>query len=183
MMENRKHARRQTQAATAARFAILWLLASPQLLADGRSLVEKPDPLRDKARALVAGVQAFLEGRDSGGAVLQMHRFLREDAQDLGDAMLVLGLKDGGRRRRLAFEEGALQVLTDVVSESGDPNVAAPAARCLAMLAAANSKLRDGAAAAGTVRLLVKMATQSVKTKRGEYEPASLLLAHDRKMR
>ena len=69
MMENRKHARRQTQAATAARFAILWLLASPQLLADGRSLLEKPDPLRDKARALVAGVQAFLEGHIAFGQI------------------------------------------------------------------------------------------------------------------
>ena len=65
MMESRKHARRQRQAATAARLAILWLLASPQLLADGRSLLEKPDPLRDKARALVPSPQNFTDIEDS----------------------------------------------------------------------------------------------------------------------
>lgn len=164
-----------------ASFALLWLLASLPLLASGRRH-EKHDPLRGEARALVAGVQAFLEGRDSGGAVLQLHRFLREDAQDLAAAGIggagsipVLGVKDGGWRRHLAFEAGALQVLTDVISESGDPHVAAPAARCLAMLAAANNKVRDGAVATGTVRLLIKMATQSAKTKRGMYQSPPLI--------
>jgi len=121
------------------------------------------------SRVLVGSVKDFLGGKVGRDSVLQLQIFLSADAQNLADAGLgggvvhTLGLKNGGWRRHVAFEEGALPVLTDVVSEVGDPAIAAAAARCLAMMAAANSKVREAASTAGTVRLLVKMVSNARK--------------------
>jgi hypothetical protein len=134
---------------------------------------ERDDPLRREARELVAEVRNFLSGRGAATALHQLHRFLQADAQDLagqengsaGAAMHVLGVKNGGWRRHVAFEAGALQVLTDAVSDVGDASPAAAAARSIAMLAAASSRVREAAASAGTVRLLIKMASAQPKNR------------------
>lgn len=137
-------------------------------MAEGRGR-ERHDPLRDEALRLISGVKDFMGGKASSNAVLQLHAFLSADAHDLAAAGLragtvhSLGVKNGGWRRHVAFEEGALHVLTDVVSEVGEAAPAAAAARCLAMLAASNSKVRDAAFAIGTVRLLIKMGSSSTK--------------------
>jgi hypothetical protein len=132
---------------------------------------EPDDPLRQEARRLVAAVGDFLGGKGSAQAVNQLQHFLMADAQDLAQAgrggagavMHMMGLKDGGWRRHVAFEAGALPLLTDVVSEVGEPGPAAAAARSLAMLAAASSRAREAATSVGTVRLLIKMASSPPK--------------------
>ena len=145
-----------------------WLMLSPMLLADGRQWSDQHDPLRDEARTLITAARDFLGGDSGLSSLVQLQQFLSADEQDLGKGttLHILGIKNGGWRRHVAFEEGALQVLTDIVSESGHPEAAAAAARCLAMLAASNNKVREEAATVGTVRLLVKMASIS-KTKKG----------------
>ena len=154
--------------------AVLCLLAVAVAVVECR-WSERDDPLRKEARDLVAAVGNFLSGRGVASAVHQLHHFLQADAQnlDLGQedgragaaAMHVLGVKNGGWRRHVAFEGGALQVLTDTVSDVGDAGPAAAAARSIAMLAVASSRVREAAASAGTVRLLIKMASAQPKNR------------------
>ena len=148
--------------------AALLLATAIGLVAPSRQSNDNGDPLLLRARSLVADVRDFLAGKTDSNAVQELHSFLQSDAEDLAQAgigedsgLLWLGPKRGGWRRQLAFQEGAMSILTDVISEVGHSATAAAAARCLAMIAAANSKVREEASTLGTIKLLIKMVSQS----------------------
>ena len=166
---------------------LLFLALMPIIRVDGGEWGDADDPLRLQARSLIASVRSFLGGSSGPEVLNQLRDFLLADASDLaeagvggvgsGFAVLSLGLKRGGWRRHLAGEEGAVLVLTDVVSTIGEPAPAAAAARCLAMLAAASSKAREEASVAGTIKALVKMITTQSAAEHVEWSSAQAAAA------